>query len=108
MDTYIRQYKNVDVSVAVATDKGLITPIIFEANLKGITEISQTMKTLAAKARDGKLQPQEFQGGTICVSNLGMLGVNQFCAIINPPQSCILAIGTSVKRLVEDPTSEKG
>lgn len=108
MDSFVRQYKNVDVSVAVATDKGLITPIIFEANLKGLTEISQTMKALATKARDGKLQPQEFQGGTISVSNLGMLGVDQFCAIINPPQSCILAIGTTVKRLVEDEKSEKG
>lgn len=108
MDTFIREFKNVDVSVAVATDKGLITPIIFEANLKGITEISRTMKDLATKAREGKLQPQEFQGGTICVSNLGMMGVNQFCAIINPPQSCILAIGTTVKRLVEDASSEKG
>lgn len=108
MDTYIRQYKNVDVSVAVATDKGLITPIIFEANQKGLIEISQTMKALAVKAREGKLQPQEFQGGTISISNLGMMDVNQFCAVINPPQSCILAVGTTVKRLIEDAKSEKG
>lgn len=108
MDTYIRQYKNVDISVAVSTDKGLITPIIFEANIRGVTEISQTMKVLASKAREGKLQPQEFQGGTISVSNLGMWDVNQFCAIINPPQSVILAIGTITKRLIEDSNSEKG
>lgn len=66
------------------------------------------MKVLAAKAREGKLQPQEFQGGTISVSNLGMLGVDNFSAIINPPQSCILAIGTTVKRLVLDSDSDKG
>lgn len=103
----IRQYKNVDVSVAVSTDRGLITPIVFEANNKGVVEISKTVKELAGKARDGKLQPHEFQGGTISVSNLGMFGVNNFCAIINPPQSCILAIGTSVKRLVAA-ENEKG
>ncbi|CAH0563487.1 unnamed protein product [Brassicogethes aeneus] len=108
LDANIRQFKNVDVSVAVSTDKGLITPIVFEANDKGVVEISKTVKTLAAKARDGKLQPHEFQGGTISVSNLGMFGVKDFCAIINPPQSCILAIGTTTKRLVLDEKSEKG
>ncbi|XP_023312976.1 dihydrolipoyllysine-residue acetyltransferase component of pyruvate dehydrogenase complex, mitochondrial-like, partial [Anoplophora glabripennis] len=107
LDSVIRQYNNVDVSVAVSTDRGLITPIVFQADRKGVAEISKTVKTLAAKAREGKLQPQEFQGGTISVSNLGMFGVNNFCAIINPPQSCILAIGTTVKRLVAD-DSEKG
>ncbi|XP_057666622.1 dihydrolipoyllysine-residue acetyltransferase component of pyruvate dehydrogenase complex, mitochondrial isoform X1 [Diorhabda carinulata] len=107
-ETTIRQYRNVDVSVAVSTDKGLITPIIFEAERKGVVEISKTMKTLAVKAREGKLQPQEFQGGTISVSNLGMMGIDQFCAVINPPQSCILAIGTSTSRLVADPSSDKG
>ncbi|CAH1135899.1 unnamed protein product [Ceutorhynchus assimilis] len=108
LDSVIRQYKNVDVSVAVSTDKGLITPIIWEANSKGVIQISKAVKELAAKARDGKLQPQEFQGGTISVSNLGMFGTNQFCAIINPPQSCILAIGTTVTRLIPDETKERG
>ncbi|KAJ8923342.1 hypothetical protein NQ315_001900 [Exocentrus adspersus] len=107
MDSVIRQYNNVDVSVAVSTDRGLITPIVFQAERKGVVEISKAVKVLAAKAREGKLQPQEFQGGTISVSNLGMFGVNNFCAIINPPQSCILAIGTTTKRLVAD-DSDKG
>lgn len=96
-----------DVSIAVATEKGLITPIIFEANNKGVVEISRNTRELANKARDGKLQPHEFQGGTISVSNLGMFGVTNFSAIVNPPQSCILAIGATQKRLIED-NSEKG
>ncbi|XP_017115943.1 dihydrolipoyllysine-residue acetyltransferase component of pyruvate dehydrogenase complex, mitochondrial isoform X1 [Drosophila elegans] len=108
MNTVIRQYDDVDVSVAVSTDKGLITPIVFNADRKGVLEISKDVKALAAKARDNKLQPHEFQGGTISVSNLGMFGVNQFAAVINPPQSCILAIGTTTKQLVADPDSPKG
>ncbi|KMY88765.1 dihydrolipoyllysine-residue acetyltransferase component of pyruvate dehydrogenase complex, mitochondrial isoform X1 [Drosophila simulans] len=108
MDTVIRKYDDVDVSVAVSTDKGLITPIVFNADRKGVLEISKDVKALAAKARDNKLQPHEFQGGTISVSNLGMFGVNQFAAVINPPQSCILAIGTTTKQLVADPDSLKG
>ncbi|XP_044253375.1 dihydrolipoyllysine-residue acetyltransferase component of pyruvate dehydrogenase complex, mitochondrial isoform X2 [Tribolium madens] len=107
MDTVIRQYSSVDVSVAVSTDRGLITPIVFGADGKGVIDISKIVKSLAAKARDGKLQPQEYQGGTISISNLGMFGVDQFSAIINPPQSCILAVGTTAKRLVPD-ESEKG
>ncbi|CAG9859678.1 unnamed protein product [Phyllotreta striolata] len=107
-DTTIRQYNNVDVSVAVSTDKGLITPIIFQTERKGLSEISKSMKQLAAKAREGKLQPQEFQGGTISVSNLGMMGIDSFSAVINPPQSCILAIGSATKRLIEDPEAPKG
>ncbi|EFA08008.1 Dihydrolipoyllysine-residue acetyltransferase component of pyruvate dehydrogenase complex, mitochondrial-like Protein [Tribolium castaneum] len=107
MDSVIRQYSSVDVSVAVSTDRGLITPIVFGADGKGVLDINKIVKSLAAKARDGKLQPQEYQGGTISVSNLGMFGVDQFCAIINPPQSCILAVGTTAKRLVPD-ESEKG
>lgn len=107
MDSVIRQYKHVDVSVAVSTDTGLITPIVFEADGKGVTQISKEVKILAAKARENKLQPQEFQGGTISISNLGMYNIDNFCAIINPPQSCILAVGTTVKQLVAD-NSEKG
>lgn len=77
MDTVIRKYDDVDVSVAVSTDKGLITPIVFNADRKGVLEISKDVKALAAKARDNKLQPHEFQGGTISVSNLGMFGMGK-------------------------------
>ncbi|XP_017484528.1 PREDICTED: dihydrolipoyllysine-residue acetyltransferase component of pyruvate dehydrogenase complex, mitochondrial isoform X3 [Rhagoletis zephyria] len=108
MESVIRQFDNVDVSMAVSTDTGLITPIVFSADRKGVVDISQETKSLAAKARENKLKPQEFQGGTVCVSNLGMMGVSQFCAVINPPQSCILAIGATTKKLVIDPDSLKG
>lgn len=74
MGQVIRQYDDVDVSVAVSTDKGLITPIVFNADRKGVIEISKNVKELAGKARENKLKPQEFQGGTISVSNLGMFG----------------------------------
>jgi len=104
----IRQFDAVDVSVAVSTDNGLITPIVFSADRKGIESISKDVKSLAAKAREGKLQPQEFQGGTFTVSNLGMFDVTHFCAIINPPQSCILAVGGPQKRLVIDESALKG
>ncbi|XP_076634107.1 dihydrolipoamide S-acetyltransferase muc isoform X2 [Colletes latitarsis] len=107
MGDVIRQYNNVDVSVAVSTENGLITPIVFGADTKGIVQISKDVKALAAKAREGKLQPQEFQGGTITVSNLGMFGIKNFSAIINPPQSIILAIGTTETRLVPA-KNEKG
>lgn len=106
--SFIRQYDSVECSVAVATDKGLITPIVTQADRKGLIEINKAIKELAAKARDGKLQPHEFQGGTITVSNLGMFGVTHFCAVINPPQSCILAVGGTQKRIVPDADSEKG
>ncbi|XP_055917994.1 dihydrolipoyllysine-residue acetyltransferase component of pyruvate dehydrogenase complex, mitochondrial isoform X1 [Eupeodes corollae] len=108
MDTVIRQFDNVDVSVAVSTERGLITPIVFGADRKGVVLISREVKALAAKARDNKLKPHEFQGGTVSVSNLGMFGVNNFCAVINPPQSCILAVGTTTKKLVVDPKELKG
>jgi len=97
---FIRQYHNVDVSVAVSTDNGLITPIVANAEKKGLAEISEQVKTLADKARQGKLQLHEFQGGTFTISNLGMFGVTEFSAIINPPQSCILAVGGAEKKVV--------
>ena len=75
---FIRQYDNVDISVAVSTGTGLITPIVFDADDKGLIEISNNVKDLAAKARDGKLQPKEFQGGTFTISNLGMFGIKHF------------------------------
>ncbi|XP_057677479.1 dihydrolipoyllysine-residue acetyltransferase component of pyruvate dehydrogenase complex, mitochondrial [Corythoichthys intestinalis] len=107
MDTVIRQNHVVDVSVAVSTANGLITPIVFNAHIKGLAAISGDVSELAAKARDGKLQPHEFQGGTFTISNLGMFGIKNFSAIINPPQSCILAVGGSEKRLVPA-DNEKG
>jgi pyruvate dehydrogenase E2 component (dihydrolipoamide acetyltransferase) len=100
MDTHIRQYHNVDVSVAVDTGKGLITPIVTSAESRGLADISEAVRALAAKAKEGRLQPHEFQGGTITVSNLGMFGINQFTAIINPPQACILAVGGTEKKVV--------
>lgn len=86
--------------MAVAAPSGLITPIVFSADSKGITEISVIVKDLAKRAKAGKLKPQEYQGGTISISNLGMFGVDQFSAIINPPQCSILAVGTTTKHLV--------
>ncbi|MFZ4125322.1 MAG: pyruvate dehydrogenase complex dihydrolipoamide acetyltransferase [Rickettsiales bacterium] len=92
-DDAIVQYQNVDISVAVATDGGLITPIIRNADQKSLPQISAEMKELAARARENKLKPEEFQGGGFSVSNLGMYGIKNFQAIINPPQACILAVG---------------
>ncbi|XP_026860101.2 dihydrolipoyllysine-residue acetyltransferase component of pyruvate dehydrogenase complex, mitochondrial [Electrophorus electricus] len=107
MDTVIRQNHVVDVSVAVSTPSGLITPIVFNAHIKGLAAISKDITALASKAREGKLQPHEFQGGTFTVSNLGMYGIKNFSAIINPPQACILAVGGSEKRLLPA-TNERG
>ncbi|MFO0109991.1 MAG: pyruvate dehydrogenase complex dihydrolipoamide acetyltransferase [Alphaproteobacteria bacterium] len=92
-DDAIIQYNNVDISVAVATDGGLITPIIRNADQKSLPQISNEMKELAKRARENKLKPEEFQGGGFSISNLGMYGVKTFQAIINPPQACILAVG---------------
>ncbi|XP_071022984.1 dihydrolipoyllysine-residue acetyltransferase component of pyruvate dehydrogenase complex-like [Oncorhynchus clarkii lewisi] len=107
LDSVIRQNHVVDVSVAVSTPNGLITPIVFNAHTKGLAAISSDVSALAAKARDGKLQPHEFQGGTFTISNLGMFGVKNFSAIINPAQACILAVGGSEKRLLPA-DNEKG
>ncbi|XP_042352848.1 pyruvate dehydrogenase protein X component, mitochondrial [Plectropomus leopardus] len=99
-----RALDSVHISIAVATDKGLITPIIKDAANKGVQEISANAKALAQKARDGKLLPEEYQGGSFSISNLGMFGISGFSAVINPPQACILAVGTSRAelRLCED------
>ena len=94
------KYKNIDVSVAVAIPDGLITPIIRQADQKGLGQISEEMKDLAARAKDGKLMPEEFQGGSFSISNLGMFGVKEFSAVINPPQACILAVGAGVQQPV--------
>jgi pyruvate dehydrogenase E2 component (dihydrolipoamide acetyltransferase) len=99
-DDNVVQYERADVSVAVATPSGLITPIIKDAANKSLKDISNEMKDLAARAKEGKLKPQEFQGGTISVSNMGMYGIREFSAIINPPQAAILAIGAGEERAV--------
>ncbi|HEX9701710.1 MAG TPA: pyruvate dehydrogenase complex dihydrolipoamide acetyltransferase [Rhodospirillales bacterium] len=99
-DAAIRRFERADVSVAVAIDGGLITPVVRAAAQKGIVAISEEMKGLAAKARAGKLKPEEYQGGTFTVSNLGMYGIKTFAAIINPPQGCILAVGAGEQRPV--------
>merc|ERR1719291_755945 len=103
MDTFIREFHTCDVSVAVDTGNGLITPIVTGAEGKGLSEISTSVREMAGRAKEGKLQPHEFQGGTITVSNLGMFGINQFTAIINPPQACILAVGGTEKKVVAGP-----
>ncbi|KAJ8003025.1 hypothetical protein DPEC_G00165080 [Dallia pectoralis] len=96
----------ISISIAVATEKGLITPIITNAADKGVQEISVHAKALAQKARDGKLLPHEYQGGSFSISNLGMFGITGFSAVINPPQACILAVGAS--RAVLHLTKETG
>jgi pyruvate dehydrogenase E2 component (dihydrolipoamide acetyltransferase) len=99
-DAAILQYEHADISVAVATPNGLITPVIKRAEEKGLQQISTEMKDLAGRAREGKLKPEEFQGGTFSVSNLGMYGIKDFQAIINPPQACILAVGAGIEKPV--------
>ena len=92
------KYSRADVSVAVSTPTGLITPIVKDAANKSVSAIATEMKDLAARAREGKLQPQEYQGGTASLSNMGMYGIKQFEAVINPPQGMIMAIGAGEKR----------
>jgi len=99
-ETAIRRFTDIDIAVAVATPEGLITPIVRQADRKGLGEISAEVKALAARARDGGLKPEEYQGGGFTISNLGMYGVREFAAIINPPQACILAVGAADPRPV--------
>jgi pyruvate dehydrogenase E2 component (dihydrolipoamide acetyltransferase) len=99
-DSDIIQYDDVDISIAVAIPDGLITPIIRKADQLGLAAISNAMKDLGARAKTGKLKPEEFQGGGFSISNLGMFGIPEFSAIINPPQSAILAVGAGEKRAV--------
>lgn len=96
----MRQYSRSDISVAVAIEGGLVTPVIRGAEQKGLRQISDETKALAKKARDGKLMPEDYQGGTFSISNLGMMGIKQFQAVINPPQAAILAIGSGEQRPV--------
>ncbi|KAG6780398.1 hypothetical protein POTOM_013255 [Populus tomentosa] len=100
-DNYIRQYNNVNINVAVQTDNGLYVPVIRDADKKGLSKIGDEVKNLAQKARENSLKPEDYEGGTFTVSNLGgPFGIKQFCAIINPPQSGILAIGSAEKRVI--------
>jgi len=99
-DGRVAMHKHADVSVAVAIEGGLITPIIFDADQKGLAQISAEMKDLAARARDRKLKPEEFQGGTFSLSNLGMFGIKSFASILNPPQGMILSVGAGEERPV--------
>jgi pyruvate dehydrogenase E2 component (dihydrolipoamide acetyltransferase) len=94
----LTKFHRVDISMAVAIDGGLITPVITDVVGKPLSRIATEAKDLAQRARDGKLQPQEYQGGTASISNLGMYGIKQFDAVINPPQGMILAVGAGDKR----------
>lgn len=98
---YIRQYHNINISVAVQTDKGLFVPVVKDADKKGLSAIGEDVKVLAQKAKENTLKPADYEGGTFTVSNLGgPFGIKQFCAIINPPQSAILAVGSAAKRVI--------
>jgi pyruvate dehydrogenase E2 component (dihydrolipoamide acetyltransferase) len=99
-DDAILQWERVDIAVAVALDEGLITPIVKGADQKGLGQIAAETKDLAQRARAGKLKLEEFQGGTFSISNLGMFGIREFAAVINPPHGCILAVGTGEQRPV--------
>jgi pyruvate dehydrogenase E2 component (dihydrolipoamide acetyltransferase) len=97
---------SIDVSIAVATPTGLITPIVPNTDKLGLSEITDKVRDLAGRAREGKLQPDEYQGGTFCISNLGMFGIDEFSAVINPPQAAILAVGGGTRRIVPTPYVE--
>lgn len=99
-DKTIRFYEDADIGVAVAVDEGLITPVVRSANRKGITEISREIKEMAGRARERKLQPEEYTGATFSISNLGMFGIKEFTAIINPPEAAIIAVGAATPSAV--------
>jgi pyruvate dehydrogenase E2 component (dihydrolipoamide acetyltransferase) len=99
-DTAILRHKHADVGIAVAIPSGLITPIVFAAETKGLAAISNEVKDLATRAKDKKLKPSEYEGGGFSVSNLGMFGIKSFTSIINPPQSCIIAVGAGEERAI--------
>jgi pyruvate dehydrogenase E2 component (dihydrolipoamide acetyltransferase) len=99
-DTAILRHKHADVGVAVALDGGLITPIVFRAEHKGLVDISNEVRSLAERAKAKKLKPQEYEGGSFSISNLGMFGIKHFTAVINPPQAAILAVGSGEERAV--------
>lgn len=96
----IRQFNQVNICVAIQTDFGLMAPTLFNTHLKGLEEIASEVKDIAARARENKLKPEELSNGTFTISNLGMYGVNNFSAIVNPPQACILAVSAAEKLVV--------
>ena len=102
----IRSFKEVNMCVAVQTDFGLMAPTLFSTHVKGLEEIAAEVKDIAARARENKLKPEELSGGTFTISNLGMFGVHNFSAIVNPPQACILAVSAAEKVIIPD--GEKG
>jgi len=97
---FIRQYHTVDCAVAVQTPAGLMVPVVRDTDSKGLAAIAAEVRDLAARAKEGRLRPEEMSGGTFTVSNLGMFGVSQFAAIVNPPQAVILAVGAAEPRVV--------
>ncbi|CAN8303200.1 unnamed protein product [Cochlearia groenlandica] len=100
-DDYIRQFKNVNINVAVQTENGLYVPVVKDADKKGLTMIGEEVRSLAQKAKENSLKPEDYEGGTFTVSNLGgPFGIKQFCAVVNPPQAAILAVGSAEKRVV--------
>ncbi|KAJ2503001.1 pyruvate dehydrogenase complex dihydrolipoamide acetyltransferase component (E2) [Coemansia sp. RSA 1972] len=105
---FVRQHHHADIAVAASTPAGLITPIVRTCDAKGLKAISSEVRDLVARARANKLKPEEFQGGSFTVSNLGMFGISSFSAIINPPHAAILSVGTTETKLVLDEASEKG
>uniref|UniRef100_A0A0E0LJM8 Acetyltransferase component of pyruvate dehydrogenase complex n=1 Tax=Oryza punctata TaxID=4537 RepID=A0A0E0LJM8_ORYPU len=106
MNDFIRQYHNVNINVAVQTEHGLFVPVIRDADKKGLGMIAEEVKQLAQRARDNSLKPEDYEGGTFTISNLGgPFGIKQFCAIINPPQSAILAIGSAERRVIPGSTN---
>ena len=108
-EVFVRQHSVVDVSVAVATPVGLMTPIVKNVNALGLQSVSAQIKDLGKRARDGKLKPEEYQGGTITISNMGMnAAVERFAAVINPPQAVIIAVGSTQKVAVPGEATEDG
>jgi pyruvate dehydrogenase E2 component (dihydrolipoamide acetyltransferase) len=99
----VKMQGSIDISVAVATPAGLITPIVPNTDKLGLSQITNKVRDLAGRAKEGKLSPEEYQGGTFCISNLGMFGIDEFSAVINPPQAAILAVGGGSRRVVPTP-----
>lgn len=102
----VNMQDSIDISIAVATPAGLITPIVPKTDTMGLADITNKVRDLAGRAREGKLKPEEYQGGTFCISNLGMFGIDEFSAVINPPQAAILAVGGGSRRIVPTPYVE--
>jgi len=106
-DQFIRRFNNVDINVAINTDRGLLTPFVANADKIGLTAISERVKDLATRGKEGKLKPEELSGGTFTISNLGMFGIKSFSAVINPPQVCILAVGATEQKVAVKQTDPK-